>query len=90
MILGRVVKPGEREWLQEDAEAVFAWIREQHLRCPGCGLPRDETMQHEGEVQYRSRAFQCQACAARDRESKRFTGGPHDDTGLYFTVERMV
>lgn len=89
MFLGRVAAEGEPLWLHEDAEAVFEYLREKALTCPGCGLPRDETMSPDAERHYRSRAMRCHACAAREREHKRFTEGPHADAGgLFFTVER--
>ncbi len=81
--------PAEPLWLREDAEAVFTFLRERALECPGCGNPRDETMEREAEGAYNSRALVCHACAVRDRKQKQFTSGPHDPAGLYFTAERI-
>lgn len=87
-MLGRVVGPMEPLWLPEDTEAVLEYLREQALICQGCGLPRDETMNPEAEGSYRSRAFRCHACSARDREARKFadqkTAG-----GIYFTTEKV-
>jgi hypothetical protein len=79
--------PAEALWLREDAEAVFEVHREKALTCPGCGNPRDESMDPEYEGAYNSRALVCHACAVRDRKQKNFTSGPHDPSGLYFTAE---
>ena len=89
MLLGRVVKSGEPLWLPDDTKELLDYFREQELLCPGCGLPRDETMDPEAEGLYRSRAMRCHACAAREREAKRFTSGPHESGGLLFGVERV-
>lgn len=83
-----IVQPAEPLYLADDAEAVLDLLRERALLCPGCGLPRDETMDREAEQRYRSRAVQCHACAARDRAMKKFTSGPHDSGGLYWLTER--
>ena len=88
VLLGRVVRDGESSWLREDTEAVLEYLREKALICSGCGLPRDETMRPDAEDHFSSRALRCHACAARDREAKRFTSQKHDAGGLYFTVER--
>lgn len=80
-----MVGPGEPLWLTQDAEDVLEYFREQALRCPGCGLPRDETMDPEAENHYRTRALRCHACAARDRTEKRFT----ERGGLFIGVERF-
>jgi hypothetical protein len=83
-----VVEPGDPLWLAEDTEAVLEYLREKALTCPGCGLPRDETMSREAEEHYRSRAFRCHACAARERETAKFVAAKGKPEGLYFTIER--
>ena len=81
--------PGEPAWLPEDTQLILEYLREKALTCSGCGLPRDETMSPEAQDHYASRALRCHACAAREREARRFAAGPHDSGGLFFTVERM-
>ena len=81
-------QPNEPLWLRGDLETALDWLREEDLICPGCGNPRDETMEREAEGQYHSRALVCHACAVRDRKQREFTSGPHDASGLYFTAER--
>ena len=66
---------------------MLAYLREKAQLCPGCGLPREETMDPEAEEHYRSRAFRCHACATRERASRKFNGDHSDDAGLYFTIE---
>lgn len=88
MLLGRVVKVGDPAWLTEDTEAVLEYLREKALLCPGCGQPRDETMDPNAEGRFTSRALRCHACAARGRLARKFTGETHDDAGLFFTAER--
>lgn len=46
-------------------------------------------MTPDAQFHYRSRALRCHACAAREREAKRFASGPHDSAGLLFTTERV-
>jgi uncharacterized cysteine cluster protein YcgN (CxxCxxCC family) len=75
-------------WLAEDLEAVLIQQREQASLCSGCGLPIDETMDPENEGTYIARAFACHACAAKDKQEKKFTSGNHDADGLRFIVER--
>ena len=90
VLLGRVVADGEPLWLPNDTEAVFDYLREQAIACPGCGHPRDETMDPKAEEHYRSRSLKCHACAAREREADRFNSQPNvKSAGVYFTVERV-
>lgn len=84
-----MVGKGESLWLREDAEAILEYLREKAMTCPGCGLPRDETMDPAAERHYRSRALRCHACAAREREHQKFAKNPHDAGGLFFTTERI-
>lgn len=78
---------GEPLFTEEDTDAVLEWQREQNLKCPGCGLPRDETMQKEHQGHYKASSLRCHACAERDRAAKEFHSQEHDDAGLFFTVK---
>lgn len=88
MLLGRIPKPEEPYWLKEDTQAVLDYLREEKLRCPGCGLPRDETMDPEAQRQYRARALRCFACEQRDAKARQFTKTAEGSAGLYVVVER--
>lgn len=69
--------------------AVLEWQREQDLLCPGCGHPRDETMDPEAQDRYDSKALRCFACAAKERAAEKFTKHERPNlAGLYFTVGR--
>ena len=77
-------------WTSEDTQAVLDYLQERSMTCPGCGLPRDETMDPEADGFFRARALRCHACAAMAREERRFTGQRHDAGGLYFAPERVT
>lgn len=81
------MEPGEPEWLQEDAQAVLDLMLEEQMLCPGCGLPRDETMDKEADGRYRARAQRCHACAARENKARQYT--PRESGGLFIGVERV-
>jgi hypothetical protein len=87
--MGRVVKRGEPWFTEEDTELALEWQREKDLECPGCGLPRDETMQKDHHDHYTASALRCHACAARDRKAKQFTKQEHDDSGLFFVPKEI-
>ena len=78
--------PGEPLYLPDDMEAVLEMQREEDLFCPGCGQPRDETMDKEAQDAYESHALRCHACAACERKAATFVKGTE---GLMFTVERI-
>ena len=83
-------QPGEPLFLEEDTLAVLEWQKEKAAQCPGCGLPRDETMSKEAQDGiYESKPFRCHACAARDRARDEYTKGEHDDAGLMFSIEKV-
>jgi hypothetical protein len=57
------------------------------LKCPGCGLSRNDTMRKEAQGTYKSRALRCHACAERDRAQEEFTRQEHVSHGLMFSIE---
>lgn len=81
-------QPGQALFLDEDRDAVFEWLEEEALKCPGCGMPRDETMRKEAHDDFHSKALRCHACATRDRAQHQFTKQEHDPAGLVFSIER--
>lgn len=82
-------RPDEGWFLPEDTDAVLEWQREKDLACPGCGHPRDETMQKNHHDHYTASALRCHACAAKDRKREQFTKQAHDDAGLYFIAKEL-
>jgi predicted RNA-binding Zn-ribbon protein involved in translation (DUF1610 family) len=87
--MGRVVASGEQLWQPEDTLAVLAYLREEDLECPGCGLPREETMDRESDGRYRGHPIRCHACAARERTRDRFSARPSDGAGLFVAIEDL-
>lgn len=91
--LGRVIEPGEPEWLDEDIEAALEWIAYQDSLCSGCGNPKSECWDPDRDGTYEAIAVQCFACAARDAENRRASEARASDRmgsssfdGLYFAV----
>lgn len=93
VFLGRVVGPGEPEWLPEDTTAALEWADWKETLCPGCGNPRHESFDPERATHYEAVPLNCYACAARDAEqreavnaksSNRFGDAAFD--GLYVSV----
>ena len=72
--------------MSDDTDAVLEMLEEEAMLCPGCGLPRDQTMDKEAQDAYESHALRCHSCAARERKAATFTKGTE---GLMFTVERI-
>lgn len=81
---------GEPLFTPEDREAALEWMYEQSLKCPGCGNPRDESMDREAQSGvYEAHVLRCHACAERERKAKEFThGGNYDPAGLFYTIRK--
>lgn len=80
-------------FLEEDTEAVLEYMQEKALECPGCGLPRDETMAIEATFGYAAEPVRCHACAARERAASPFykdvAGGRADSGGISFLIKKL-
>lgn len=89
VLIGRVVQPGEPEWLEEDLDALMEWDEYRESLCIGCSHPRHESFDPDGP-RYEAKALRCRACQARDDEVKRWSADKTPDTGgMYFVaVER--
>lgn len=86
VFLGRIVYPGDPQWLEDDAQAAIDWDTFDRSRCPGCGQPRDECMAHEDEAPvYEVTMARCHACSAASAEGKAFDG---NQAGLYPLVRK--
>lgn len=65
--MGRVVRPGEPLWTQEDSSLAVALTIAEATTCSGCGQDRRESTEKENEFAYEIEAIRCHACATRDR-----------------------
>lgn len=71
VFLGRVVEPGEPQWLPEDTRAALVWQEYEKSLCSGCKRPRDETFALEMDDHYDVVPVVCHACAARDSKASK-------------------
>jgi hypothetical protein len=88
VFLGRVVGPGEAQWLPEDTEAALTWQGVQDAKCSGCGHDRSESMAADSEDDWVAEAVKCHACATRDIAARRFAEQDGDAAGTYWGTER--
>lgn len=73
MLLGRPWPgPGEPLWTDADRDWAIALLSEEQETC-ACGQLRSESTAAENEYAYDAVAVRCHACAARDREARRFS-----------------
>jgi len=85
----RSVTTFDPEWTDEDIDAALAWADDEALRCPGCGLHRDETMQPGGEHLFDAEPVVCHGCAERDRRRGDFQKKKGDTAGVFWRVFRI-
>ena len=70
-------------WTQDDADLAIALLEVEADECPGCGVPRAESMAPESEFRYTVEPVRCHACAAREREATRLAKDDGwDDAGI--------
>lgn len=90
VFLGRVVTPGEPEWLPEDAVAALRWQAEQDALCAGCHQPRSESF--DRAARYNVKSHTCQGCAAREQASwlaqKNHSKNAQPQFGVYFGLTK--
>lgn len=68
VFLGRVVYPGDPEWLPDDTLAAFDWLERDMRTCVGCGQDTAETVGPEHADKWNAEvAGRCDACVARSR-----------------------
>jgi hypothetical protein len=67
---------------------VLAYLREEKLKCSGCGCPRDETMDLENEGAYSSEPLICHGCRSREKAEEAFRKGNGDTAGAIFITEK--
>lgn len=88
MFLGRVVGPGDAQWLPDDTEAALTWQAVQDTKCSGCGHDRAESMAAATEDDWVAKPIRCHACATRDRAARAFTEQNGDSAGQFWGTER--
>lgn len=64
---GRVVYPGEPQWLEADMLAALEWQAEQAGKCSGCGQNLDGTTGKANFDKWNAEAITCDACRAISR-----------------------
>lgn len=70
---------------------MIAFLDEEETAC-GCGHPRDEAWDEDNEQRYRGAAYDCFACAARDRkkhEDEKASGDAPMYGRRWIAVDRM-
>ena len=92
VLMGRVVRPGDPQWTQGDTDMAVALMELEAGTCTGCGLPREQTLAHEGDgFRFTAQPVRCRGCEAMDRESRRHADMPRwDSAGIRWSVRRDV
>lgn len=79
-------EPGQPLFTEQDTEDVFEYFREKELECPGCGHPRDESMDKANQLAYVAEPVRCFACQARDQRAEKWHRAGGDSAGIKFSV----
>jgi len=90
--------PGEPLWTDEDRDTAVALTLIDAEKCGGCGQSVKESMNPANEYAYDVHLTRCHACAAVERETRRFANANSSDgtvrdgamAGLFTTVERDI
>lgn len=85
----RSVTVFDEDWTEEDMAAALDWQTEQANRCPGCGLPTDETTDPERDGLYVAELVTCHACAAGDKEQRNYQKEDGDMAGVRRRVREL-
>lgn len=90
VFLGRVVNPGEAQWLERDTVLALEWAAAESRRCSGCGQNLDETTVDDSDELYDAVGVACGACKAIHRASQIAAGRDDLDplAGMRYRVER--
>ena len=86
VFLGRR-KPGV--WRTDDTLAALAWQSYLDSLCPGCGHPRDESMDKAHQHDYAASSIRCFACKAvseRAEEMRKAAGDQPMPGGIYWSA----
>jgi hypothetical protein len=92
VFLGRVVYPGEPQWLPDDTVAALDWLAYDMARCSGCGHQLADTVgPGEFDKWNAEKSGACDACRAIDRAARLVAGTDDpvpETTGARFRVWR--
>jgi hypothetical protein len=80
---GRVVYPGEPQWLDDDRAAVWEWSS----LCSGCRQELSDSMQKANSFAYQAEALRCHGCYAIEAETARLN---RDKTGPLAGINRYI
>lgn len=91
VLMGRVVRDGDPQWLQEDTDLAIAFTDIEDMQCPGCGHDRSQSMDMANTFAYRAEPAKCHACAARERAARSRAKDPNwDPSGVRWTTTLQV
>lgn len=74
VFLGRVVYPGDPQWLDDDLLAALEWQTEQAGRCKDCGQDLDASTARDNHDEYEAEGVSCHGCRAIDRAAHKLAG----------------
>ena len=90
VFLGRIVQPGEADWLEDDAKAALEWQEWHNGLCTGCGVHRSDGMNPEHQFSFEATPYRCFPCQEREKRSyqwsKNHADGQAPDFGVYWAV----
>ena len=87
VLAGRMPRPGEPAWTQDDADLAVALMEIEADTCPGCGWDRGVSMDAANELAFEAEPVRCHACATRDRVARK-SGDGWDDAGISWMTTR--
>ena len=73
IFLGRVPKPGEPYWLDDDQDKALAFVAERAKVCPDCATRPEEWA--EDEYAYVADTYVCPGCEVLDMEREQLREG---------------
>lgn len=93
MFLGRVVGPEEPLWLDDDTEAVLAFLDYEKALCSGCGHSRLESFNRRYSFAYEAEVVRCHSCKAKAHKEKELSNDSGFDTSgayVYTTLNEQA
>lgn len=75
MFTGRIVQPGEPEFLAEDTDGALALAEEERATCPSCGLLKAWCREPANQFAFEVHEEQCHASYAVEAHKESVNGG---------------